>query len=215
MDKFVGFFDSNFFQTIVTLAVGLIAYIVYSRQRNDYKKDAANALLLEIQHAERSIARAKDHIRKDNLDVDLEILQVNSWPAHKHLFSRDFDKDEWDAITAYYNNAQLLDRAIKYNSLGFSNDVEQIRANKQRVLADFTKETIDKMATEPGTSAEDALQAFNKQMELFDKLYMEKQGKYAYKPNKPINDAKIYLEDLQPISTTSVGTKLKKLADVK
>jgi hypothetical protein len=215
MKELGDFLNSNLFQTFVTLLAGIIAYIVYVRQKQDSKKDAANSLLLEIQHAERSIARAKDHIRKGNLDVDLEILQVNSWSTQKHLFSRDFDKDEWDAITEFYNKANLLDEAIKYNSKGFGGDVEQIRANKQRILADFTKDAIDKMGSSKELTTESVLQEFSNKAELFDKLYMDKQGAYAYNPTKPINDAKTYLEDLGNLSTTSVGTKLKRLAGAK
>lgn len=214
MKPVIDFLNSNLFQTIVALLVGGLAYLVYLRQKIDNKKDAANSLLLEIQHAERSIARAKEHVRKGNLEVDLEILQVNSWTTHKHLFSRDFDKDEWDAVTEFFNKAHLLDEAIKYNSLGFTADVEQIRANKQRILADLTKDVIDKLGSADLTT-EGALQAFNSRAELFDKLYMEKQSMYAYNPTKPINDAKVYLEDLRPLSTTSVGTKLKKLSGAK
>ncbi len=215
MKEFTDFINSNSFQTFVTLFVGLIAYIVYIRQKKDHKRDSATSLLLEIQHAERSIERAKDHVRSGNLDVDLEILQVNSWPTHKHLFSRDFDKDEWDAITSFYNKAQLLDNAIRYNGLGFASDIEHIRANKQRILADITKETLDAMGSPESTSTESVLQYYNTRTELFDKLYMEKQSQYMYSPNKPINDAKKYLEDLIQLSTTSVGTKLKKITESK
>lgn len=204
--------NSNFLQTLVTLVAGIIAYLVYITQKKDTKKDAANTLLLEIQHAERSVAKVREYVRKGDLNIDVEVLQVNSWANHKHLFSRDFDKNEWDAITDFYNKAQLLDDAIKYNNNGFSGDVEQIRINKQRILAEFTKDTINNLNNLEGETAESILKSYNDKISLFDQLYMEKQGQFAYNPQKPINDAKKYLEDLHPLSTASVGIKLKQLA---
>ncbi len=206
------FLNSNFLQTLITLAAGIVAYIVYITQKKDSKKDAANTLLLEIQHAERSISKVREYVRKGDLNIDVEVLQVNSWANHKHLFSRDFDKNEWDAITDFYNKAQLLDDAIKYNNKGFLGDVEQIRINKQRILAEFTKDTINNLHELEGETAESTLKTYNDKISLFDQLYMEKQGQFAYNPQKPINDAKKYLEDLQPLSTASVGIKLKQLA---
>ena len=66
------------------------------------------------------------------------IAQLTSLMQSRGLFSRDFDHDEWEVITDFYNKSRLLDQAIKYNNTAFTNDVEQIRTNKQRIfLASF------------------------------------------------------------------------------
>ena len=86
----------EYLNSVVTLIVGAVAIYVYKKQKLDTKRDAANSILLEIQHAERSIDKVRDFIKKDSLDVDVIILQADSWIKNKHLFSRDFDKDEWE-----------------------------------------------------------------------------------------------------------------------
>lgn len=214
MSTFSNVLDSTGLQTIATLLAATAAYIVYHTQKRDTKRDVANSLLSEIQHAERSIGRVRDYIRDTNtLDVNVQVLQLNSWPLHKHLFSSDFDKDEWDAITDFYNKAHLLDEAIAYNSATFTSNAEQIRINKQRVLADLAKSMIDDFAKDPD-NAQDILKSFNERVDLFDKVYSDKHSEFAYTPVKHLEDAKACLEDIILLSTTSVGTKLKKLAGI-
>lgn len=203
---------TDYISSSVTLLVGSVALIVYLRQRRDEKRDAANSILLEIQHAERVIDKVRDFVRKGSLDVDIVVLQADSWVKYKHLFSRDFDKDEWDSITEFYSKAKLLDNAIEYNNKGFSADVDQIRMNKQRILADFTKDLIDELGKSSESEWPNIVNQFKSKIDIFDQQYMDQQGRFAYNPSKPVNDAKIYLEDIQKITTTSVGQKLKKIA---
>lgn len=208
------FFSSNLLQTLITIFVGFIAYLVYLKQRKDQKKDAATAILLEIQNAEKVISKVEDSVRNGRLEIDYTVVQNDPWKQYQHLFTRDFDKDEWEAISEFFNKAKLLDEAIRYNHMAFGNDVEQIRANKQRVLADFAKdlinESIEKMPLGQEKIAE-LVAKFDNKIKAFDQTYMSKQGEFGYSPMKPINDAKIYLEDLRPLSTTTVGLKLKEI----
>lgn len=198
--------DSNLFQTIITLIVGMSALYVYQKQKADYKSNAANSILIEIQNAESVIDRARESVRRERLEIDSVVMPTNSWNKYKQIFSKDFDRDEWDAISQFYNKCMRLDESIKYNSSAFANDVEAIRSNRQRILADYVKELLS-IGSEK--TPEQALNEFNQKANIFDKVYMSKQGEYAYAPVKPLNDAKIYLEDLRPLSTTTIGQKLK------
>jgi len=209
------FLDSNLLQTLVTLLVGYVAYLVYQKQRKDLKKDAATNILLEIQNAEKAIGKVRDSVRNGRLEIDYTIIQNDAWKQYQHLFTREFDKDEWEAISEFFNKSKLLDEAIRYNHLAFGNDVEQIRANKQRILADFAKDLINKSIEKIPLGQDEIaklINEFENKIKAFDQTYMGKQGEFAYSPMKPINDAKIYLEDLRPLSTTTVGSKLKDLA---
>lgn len=206
------FLNTNLFQTLITLVVGSVAIYIYRRQKNDFKKDTANSILLEIQNAERAITKVREKIALNTLDIDVSVLQYNSWSQYKYLFSRVFDRDEWDMIENFYNKASLLDKAITSNNTAFVNDVEQIRANKQRILADCVKEILDQ--SKPDEKPEELIKKFNDKTKAFDDIYMSKQGEFAYRPQKTINDAKIYLTDLPSITTSSAGEKLKKLAGV-
>lgn len=206
------FLNTNLFQTVITFAVGSFAIYIYKKQKSDFKKDTASSILLEIQNAERVISRVKEMVLKNNLDVDVSILQSNSWTSHKNLFSRDFDKDEWELIDNFYNKSALLDKTITNNSAAFGNDVEQIRSNKQRVLADIVLELLNKAT--PEKDSKKMIEEFNDKTKVFDQIYMSKQGEFAYRPQKYIDDAKLYLEDLSKITTSSAGIKLKKLAGI-
>lgn len=211
-----------YIQTGVAAAVGLLAWAVYTAQKRDRKRDAANSILLEIQGGESAITKVKDAIQKEHLDIDVSVLPMESWSANKHLFVRDFDQDEWASITDFYNKAALIDDAIRYNKTAFANDVEQIRTNRQRVLAKYAEDVIQ--AVEDDAKENDGAVQLNTQelettydskAKAFERLYMNKQGEFLYKPQKPINDVKLYLTDFPKLTTSSIGIKLKKIAKLK
>lgn len=212
MDSVIDFFDSNFFQTLVTFAVGFIAFFIYQRQKKDTKKAAANSIYLEIQHIEKCLSKVKEAVRAGSLNnLDLSLLREDSWSKYSPLFSSDFDKEEWEVITDFYQNARLLDEAIKLSSKSFGDDISQIRVNKQRILADISKDTLEAQPID----GEEAIRQFQTKVDIFDKLYMSKQEDYAYTPVKYLNDAKKCIEDLDRISITSIGTKFKKIIGVR
>jgi len=212
IDSFLSFFDSSFLQTFVTLLVGFVALYVYRRQKNDTKRAAANSIFLEIQHIERCIPKVKEAVRRGTLqNLDFNILREDSWSKFSHLFSSDFDKEEWETITDFYTSARLLDESIYQTNRSIEEDIKQIRVNKQRILADITKDTLDQASTD----SEATLDQYNKKVDVFDKLYMSRQDDFAYTPVKYLNDAKKCLEDLSKISITSIGTKFKRIIGIK
>lgn len=206
------FLNSTGLQTAITFLVGLSALIVYRRQKKDKMRSAATILLLEIQQAERAIVRAKEYIRQGDLNVDLHVLRSDTWDNNKYLFTRTFDKDEWDSITDFYDKARLLDDSIRYAKKCFDDDVEQIRVNKQRVLADISKEAVVALQVSGAGSSETIIKNMQDKMNSFDRLYMGQQNQARYNPQKIIDDAQHCIEDLNTLSTTSVGQKLKKIA---
>ncbi len=211
MNQLYDLLNSNFLQTLVTLIAGLSALYIYRRQRKDSKRAAANSIYLEIQHIERCIPKVKGAVRRGGLNnLDINILREDAWSKYSHMFSADFDKDEWETITDFYQTARLLGEAIFESNKAFGEDVAQIRVNKQRIIADITKDVIDN----PG-DADDALQNYNQKLDLFDKLYMLRQDDFAYTPVKHKNDAEKCLEDLQKISITTIGVKFKKFIGLK
>jgi hypothetical protein len=204
-------------QTFVTLIVGLLAWVIYKAQKREYKKDAANAILLEIQSGEDAIKKIRDAIQKEHLDIDVSVLPSESWSTYKHMFVSDFDKDEWDMISDFYNKSPLIDEAIKYNKTAFASDVEQIRTNKQRVLATYAEEAVREVTfnvTKEGEEVDTRQieETYKAKAGAFDRLYMDQQRDFQYKPIKPINDVKLYLTDFPKLTTSTVGTKLKSLA---
>lgn len=204
--------NSNFFQSLLTLIVGFVALYVYKKQRKDEKKAAANSIFLEIQHIEGCLPKVKEAVRRGTLQsLDFNVLREDSWSKYSHLFSSNFDKEEWEIITDFYTNARLLEEAIRQTNQSFQDDIEQIRINKQRILADITKETID----QAGNDGEATVEQYNRKVEVFDKLYMSRQDDFAYTPVKYLNDAKKCLEDMDKISITNIGTTFKDIIGIK
>jgi len=219
MSYLIQFLNSNFIIAFITLLVGSVAWIIYRKQQRDHKKDAANIVLLEIQNAERVLRQVKESLRNGALPENLFTMQTESWSEYKYLFVRNLDRDEWDTITDFYDKCNLYDEAVKYNNSFFQKNEEQIRINTQRILANFAKDytvQIYKLNTKEDEAKGKLKQEFQNLGEQFQTIYMEKQGIFAYNPSKPINDAKVYLDGLSiNLSQTSVGTKLKKIADIK
>jgi hypothetical protein len=221
MDSLINFFDSNFFVALVTLLVGVAAYILYRIQRRDHKREIANIILLEIQGAERKLKLIRKSLNEDppTLPNDLRLLPIETWSANNYLFIRDFDRDAWDAIADFYAKCQLIDETIKFNNASFRNDVEQIRSNKQRLLGDYANDAAKKLKgsvekLEEGDA--ETLKIFNDLSEKFDQIYMSRQGRFSYTPNKTVNDARAYVDQIdRRISQSAVGIKLKKLANIK
>jgi cytochrome c556 len=204
------FVNSQFFIALITLLAGSVAWVVYSRQRSDKKRDIANSILSEIQYAEKAIARVKNYIRDtEKVDINIQTIQMNSWALHKHLFSSNFDEDEWNAINGFFSNAALLNETLKQSNAVFESNAEQIRANMQRALADLVTDTVVKASTE---NLESSLKLLNDRVELFDQIYEAKKKEFTFTPMKYINDAQQILDDMTIISTSTAGEKLKKLS---
>ncbi|MDZ7786267.1 MAG: hypothetical protein U5L95_04065 [Candidatus Saccharibacteria bacterium] len=213
MEIFVNFLNSNFLQTFVTFIVGLFAFLIYRRQKNDRKVAAANSIFLEIQHIESCIPKLKEATRRGSLNLDLNIIRDDSWSKYSHLFSSNFDKDEWETITDFYQNAKVLDESIKASAASFDDDIRQIRYNKQRMFAEITKDFLDNTGEQ---DTESQLKNYNQRMEIFDKLYMSRQEDFAaYTPVKYMNDAKKALEDMEKLSITTIGKKFKDIIGAK
>lgn len=219
MEYIFQFLDSNVFVALVTLIVGVVAYILYLIQKRDRKREIANIILLEIQSAERKLKLIRKSLNEDppTLPSDLRLLPTESWSDNNYLFIRDFDRDAWDAIADFYAKCQLMDEIIMFNNQSFWNDVEQIRSNKQRMLADLAYATAQKTKSISGNIDEtELISEFNQLSEKADQLYMSRQGRFGYTPNKTINDAKAYIDQVdRRISQSAVGIKLKKLAHIK
>ncbi len=217
----INILNSNFFIAFVTFTVGLVALVVYIMQKNDRKREAANIILLEVQNAERNLKLIKKSLKKDppELPNDLKLLPTENWSKYSYLFIRDFDRDEWDEIASFYHKCQLIDETISHNNAAFWGDVEQIRANKQRILADHSNDSAKKLEVTVDVLAPDdtkIVQKFTDITDKFDTLYMSRQVKFGYTPQKTINDAKLYIDDINyRISQASVGAKIKKLAKIK
>lgn len=210
------FLDSNFLTSIVALSVGMIAFYLYDKQKNDSKKDAANIILLEIQSAERILGQISEEVRSGNLPNKF-LLPTESWSKYKYYFVRDFDRDEWDLITGFYNNAKLYDEAVAYNNSLFQKNEEQIRINMLCTPAEYIREFIENSKDSPSDIDESQrLEKIFEKSQKFQKTYLSRIGSLFYNPQKPLTDATNAFNGInKTISQISVGNKLKRLAGLK
>ena len=202
--------NSNGLQTGVALLVGAFIFIQYRINKRDQVKDAASLIVIELQGAERTVKNIKKRIADRVLESDVSVMPSNSWQTYRQLFAKYLDRDEWDTIEEFYNRASLLDDTINYNNQMFRNDVEQIRINKQRAAADFAIDTVNNIDSE--TNREEVAEIFGSKVQVYDTLYMSKQGEMAYAPNRVIDDAQKYIENLPDILNSSALEKMKKIS---
>jgi hypothetical protein len=204
------FLDSNFVSTLMTFIVGLVAWSTYYIRQRDNKRDAANIILLELQNAERQIKRISERIKDDVLEENAYVMQTESWNRYKYLFVRDFDRDEWDSISDYYQRCLLIDSSISHQSSLFQKNEEQLRINIQKDFADRMKEVVEEKDTE---KRQTLLSIKRGEAEEFLNQMIKNNDRTCYSPKKPINDVKQNLENWNmSILMTSIGVKLKRLA---
>jgi hypothetical protein len=212
------FFYSNAFVGVVALVVGFAAYRVYAKQKRDTKRDAANIILMEIENAERQLEKVnpdKPFAGPDGEDTFL--MPSASWDKTKYLFGRDFDRNEWDKINGFYTKCLLYDEAVRLNNNYFDKNQQELRVNLQHSLADYARTHAESLKiTEPEDIAALEKEYADKRKQYTDTMVgnTDIDHMFMYMPVKAENDAKRALKNLETsLSLTSVGIKLKKLAD--
>ena len=175
----IEFINSNFFTSLITFIAGVVALVVYFKQRNDKKRDVANALLSEIRSAERAIEKVRDYVRDtDRSDANIKVLDHNSWAEYKYMFSGDLDEDQWKEISEFYSNAELLDDIIRQSNAVFEDNAEKIRSNMQRVLADLIE--LSTVSNEDDDVVR--VKLLNQRIDFFDRMYDLKKNDFTYTP---------------------------------
>ena len=138
-------FNTSFFVGLATLFVGFAAYLVYSKQKSDVKRNAANILLLEIENAEQQIQKINETHHSNPVLPGISLMKNASWDKYRYLFVRTFDKNEWDNLSDFYNKCLKFDVAVAYQESLFERNMFNIRENLQRVLADYADDHANEM----------------------------------------------------------------------
>ncbi|MDO8443600.1 MAG: hypothetical protein Q7S78_01255 [Candidatus Azambacteria bacterium] len=191
------FTNSNLYTAIATFLVGLFAIYLYITQKEDQKKDAANVIIAEIRQAERLI----DQFKKSGIsnDISYKLLPSNNWAKYNYLFINDLDQDEIEQINNFYSQCFVLDRAI--DQINISHELE----NKSRAIHHY----ISLIAKE---SSGDKI-TFNTNKDNFLKLINE--DTTTFRPGAPISSIIKALNNINLITTSMVGSRLKKIARIK
>lgn len=94
----------------VTLFIGLVASLIYFKNRSDAKRDAAKLVLQEIRYADQ---RVRNYRTYDSYNFTEKILPTNNWHKNINLFIRQLTESELDLISKFFSSAAYLDDVIK------------------------------------------------------------------------------------------------------
>lgn len=214
------FFYSNLFIAIITLIVGLFGFALYILRNSDAKRRTARIIMLEITNAEAQLRDARNRLEESEksgakkLPEHLYVMPLDTWTGSRHLFVNDFKTSEWEAINEFYSKCRLFDEAIEYNDQRFSKDEQQIRENVHRATYDMALQAFKSI---DGNTTDD------EKINLRRTLLMRRnematfltagQNLWIYTPTKELRDVEYIISSINyNISTSSVGTKMTKLA---
>jgi hypothetical protein len=196
---------------LTTLATGLIAIWVFKSQKNDEKINAAVSILFEVRSAESMADIISEKLNSGSTNDLPNVLPINSWKKHSHLFAKDFDEDEFKAMNTFYNSCELIEDLVNRQNNFFWIATEERGKVAQKLLGEIHLE-FQRDAIGDAEKQSAALDKFKKLKETLTKFYTD-EG-YFYTPAKTANGLKFSIGHLQKITTTVCGAKLKKLAKV-
>ncbi|MEQ6357899.1 hypothetical protein ABNX05_25205 [Lysinibacillus sp. M3] len=190
------FLDSNLFQTIVILIVGLFAFVNYIWGKKDEQRKAANIIVMEIRDIEKQIERIKSADKYFNSNP---VITTNSWDKYKYLFSKILDDDEYTLIGDVYKNATLIEEFRKHAS-------DQITASimeKAILIPKISSEISLKHSGDKNAYTEE----FNRVFECFT------QEVTLYESYMIRDHIRFLSNNYTNATTTSAGLKLKTIAN--
>lgn len=195
--------NSNLFLAATAFLVGTFAIYLYISQKNNYKQDAANIILMEIRHAESIIDQIK---KSESIEASQILLPTNNWSKYNYLFIKDLDRDELDLVNNFYNQCELINKSL--SQLSISSQLEQKSNAIHSALVQLAME-------ESKLSADDNVNRtnFNYKKERF--LNIIHFDGYAFQPDLPRNKIIKTLICIDKITTSSAGNKLKRIAKLK
>lgn len=213
-------FSPGYINSSVALFVGTFVLIIYWKSKFDYKKEAANIILLEIQGAERQIKQIKEQLAKNKEFLpDIFILPNENWSKYNYLFFLDLKRDEWDIITDFYKTCMLYDQAVTYNNSFFQKNEQEIRVNTKRVISNYVEKYLDMSETKNTTKQARLFLDMNTKINDFISEYMKvntTNPSAYYAPRKPIEDGNIFMSSIDTnISLISIGSKLERIGSRK
>lgn len=192
------FINSNSFTGFATILTGAIAWLVYYVQKTNSKVQAARLILTEIRIAEEKIKQIKEIVENENFSIDLpSVLAVNSWKKYSNIFIKDFDEDEVKILSSFYDLAESIDDFAKRKNDFFWVATEERAKVTQQKLGDIIMSTNDEQEIEERRKS---------LLDFFDRFAI------TYTPSKPFMSIKKHISNIQFITTSSCGLKLKKLA---
>lgn len=182
-------------ESIVTVAVGAIALLVYYLSKRSEKRNAAIIIVMDIRHAEQVILGV---LEKGAIDRFLpSILPENNWGKYKHLFAAYFSYDDFSAFDRFFNGCTEISEARNRLADAFLASISakaQIAQQKVLEIPDVESEDGQKKRWE-------TIQALEKE-------------EYVFEPSEPSNRIFRSFQIMGKLSPTSAFEKLKKIGSI-
>lgn len=192
----------NLFSGLATLLTGTVVIVIYFVQKKDTKRQAARVLLTEIRIAEERIGQISDKMLNNNVSDLPSVFPTKNWKQYSHLFVSDFDQDELKLINSFYDYGELVEDFARRNNNFFWISTEE----RSKATLHFLSSFITEAMTQPSQQVDAFI---NNKMSFFSNAL--DRHNIPYSPQKTIDGIKNYLSKINKITTSSCGTKLKKL----
>lgn len=190
--------DSNAFQTLITLLVGLLVFANYLIVKKDERKKAALVLIMEIRDIEERIENLK--VIKDYYYTS-PIITTNSWEKFKYLFAKDLDQDENKLITNFYINAYRIEQERTI-----------IREQITIIFTEKARLVQENIAAEAHKCIGNTQEYLNRATGIADLIFKPNPEFHGQAPRDLLN---ILVNQFATVTVTSAGIKIKNIAGVK
>lgn len=222
------FVNSNFIVGIFTFLTGLIAISIYLLQKRDKKRNTAKTLYYEIIATEKIISDMQDiKSTKGTIHIDPNKyhLGISTWTDSKYAFINDLSTHEWEKLNNFYNLYDALNHALQDIQSIMNQNIVPRSATMQHELGKLAIEYIKQLyEIGKGNSSQDSKNKkieelnteYEKKTSLFKNGYIDNpMFQYQYYPTGYFTflDSSLLLIETN-LSTSTIGQKLKKIANV-
>lgn len=134
-----------YWKDFLVILVGLVAYLVYNRQKRDEKRSAATMVICQIDIIEKRIARLKDDYQLGNIAIfqSKSIMESNQWEQHKHKLIKNMTATEYELIQNFFDQAFQLEIARREVISNLRSNWNSKTIAMQEKLADICLTEVD------------------------------------------------------------------------
>ncbi len=188
--------DVGIVNSVVTLLVGSIAWIVYWLNKKNEKASAATIIVMDIRHAESVV---QSIVEKNQIDISTkDVLSENNWSKYKHLFANDFSQDDFAAFNRFFESCvEMSDARMRLREVFYTTINAKAKILQEKI------HSIENLESPEGQ---------RKAEQLFIEI---SNGHRAFDPNEPKERIMRNLQMMGRLSNTSSFDKLKKYSGSK
>lgn len=184
---------TDILNALVTLAVGLVALLIFKLQKADERQNAARIIVADVRHAEQVVLSMLERNHVDTWSKDL--TRENNWAKYKHIFAGVLSSDDLVAFNRFFlAAAQMSDALARMREIHYAGLDEKSRIAQQK-LAELPMS--DEVTYQDGVNA--IMAAINRSAPLFE-------------PNEPRARYFMNLQQMGRLSTTPGFSVLRKIA---